>query len=141
VTDEEIHLTREECVELLGTEVVGRLAAISHDRPEVFPVNYVMDGDAVVFRTGVGTKLFAAAAQPVAFEVDHIRTENKWGWSVVVHGVAQEVTEAERADVLQRLEGLPLEVWAAGRKPYVLRIAPHEISGRWVGARRPPLAH
>jgi hypothetical protein len=29
-------------------------------RPEIFPVNYVVDGDEVMFRTDAGTKLAGA---------------------------------------------------------------------------------
>ena len=70
-------LTREECLELLATRPVGRVGVMTELHPVIFPVNYVLDGDAIVFRTGGGPALEHAADQPVAFEVDDIDVENK----------------------------------------------------------------
>src|ERR1700729_2476567 len=78
-------LGREDCLRLLGTQQVGRLAFVTEGRPDVQPVNYVLDGDAVVFATASGIKLWAATRSPVAFEVDAIDPQSRSGWSVVVH--------------------------------------------------------
>ncbi|MEY2568945.1 MAG: uncharacterized protein QOE35_3474 [Actinomycetota bacterium] len=125
-------LTYEQCLELLADQCVGRLAVIVAGRPEIFPINYVLDGDAVVFRTNSGTKLFGTTQGEVAFEVDITHAPSLSGWSVVVHGIAQEVTDGDRADLQERLHGLPLGVWAAGDRPHLMRIAPNEITGRKV---------
>jgi nitroimidazol reductase NimA-like FMN-containing flavoprotein (pyridoxamine 5'-phosphate oxidase superfamily) len=129
----ERHLTREQCVELLSDQVIGRLAVVVGGRPEIFPINYVMDGDAVVFRTNSGTKLAGTTQSEVAFEVDLTHAQSMTGWSVVVHGIAQEITESDRADLQERLQSLPLGVWAAGERPHLVRIVPMEITGRQVG--------
>jgi nitroimidazol reductase NimA-like FMN-containing flavoprotein (pyridoxamine 5'-phosphate oxidase superfamily) len=131
--NQEHHLTPEQCLELLADQHVGRLAVVVGGRPEIFPINYVLDGDAIVFRTNSGTKLAGTTQAEVAFEVDLTHYPTHSGWSVVVHGVAQEVTGADREDVQERLHALPLGVWAPGEKPHVMRIAPHEITGRRVG--------
>jgi nitroimidazol reductase NimA-like FMN-containing flavoprotein (pyridoxamine 5'-phosphate oxidase superfamily) len=81
-------LNRRECLELLRTEVFGRLGVVVDGRPEIFPVNYTLDiADAIVFQTAPGMKLAAAVNHNVVFEVDHSE-QPKSGWSVVVHGVA-----------------------------------------------------
>jgi nitroimidazol reductase NimA-like FMN-containing flavoprotein (pyridoxamine 5'-phosphate oxidase superfamily) len=129
----EHELSREQCLELLADEYVGRLAVIVGGRPEVFPVNYVLDGDAIVFRTNPGTKLAGTTQGEVAFEVDQLHHPTRSGWSVVVHGVAQEVTGLDRPDLLERLIALPLGVWAGGDRPHLVRIAPREMTGRRVG--------
>ena len=67
---------------------VGRLVVVDNGRPLIFPVNYALDGEAPVFRTASGTKLWASTHAPVAFEVDSIDREARSGWSVVVHGIA-----------------------------------------------------
>lgn len=87
--NEEHHLSRQQCLDLLADEYVGRLAVIVGRRPEIFPVNYVLDGDAIVFRTASGTKLSGTTQGEVAFEVDQLHLPSHSGWSVVVHGVAQ----------------------------------------------------
>ena len=76
----------DECRRLLGTDEVGRLAVIDGGSPAIFPVNYVVDGDSVVFRTATGTKLDAGTRHPVAFEIDDFDRESRTGWSVVVSG-------------------------------------------------------
>jgi nitroimidazol reductase NimA-like FMN-containing flavoprotein (pyridoxamine 5'-phosphate oxidase superfamily) len=53
-------IERAECLRLLATEEVGRLGVVVAGRPEIFPVNYVVDGDEVMFRTDAGTKLAGA---------------------------------------------------------------------------------
>ena len=129
----EHHLSPEQCLELLADQVVGRLAVVVNGRAEIFPINYVLDGDAVVFKTNTGTKLWGTTQGEVAFEVDMVHAPSRTGWSVVVHGVAQEITDVDRPDLLERLHSLPLGVWAAGERPHLMRIAPNEITGRRVG--------
>ena len=125
-------LSREESVALMATEEVGRLVVVDGARPLIFPVNYTLDGEAPVFRTASGTKLWASTHSPVAFEVDHVDREAKTGWSVVVHGIAQEVTAFDRSDLQYRVAGLPVEPWAPGDKPSFVRIEPRLITGRRV---------
>lgn len=125
-------LSREECVALLASQEVGRLVVVEDGRPLVFPVNYAMDDDAPVFRTASGAKLWASSRSPVAFEVDDIDRESQTGWSVIVHGVAQEITAFDRSDVRSRVYGLPVHPWAKGDKPSFVRVAPRLITGRRV---------
>ena len=48
------------CWELLRDAEVGRLAVSIGERPDIFPVNFVVDHGSIVFRTAEGTKLAAA---------------------------------------------------------------------------------
>src|SRR5438270_13114062 len=88
-------LDREECLRLLASHQVGRLAVAYDGHPDVFPVNYVLDGEHVVFRTAEGSKLRGAEREPLAFEVDDIDLTSQTAWSVVVHGVGQRMTSFE----------------------------------------------
>src|ERR1700757_2437733 len=126
-----------ECLRLLASKRVGRIGFAIWGGPEVLPVNYVLDGDAVVFATGAGSKLSAVVRSPVVFEVDDTDEETRSGWSVVVHGLAQEVTAADEQTMV-RVQALPLEPWAAGGKPSFVRITPRFVSGRRVGAAGSP---
>ena len=47
-------IPRAECLRLLAGQTVGRLGFVVHGRPMVLPVNYVLVGDLIVFRTGEG---------------------------------------------------------------------------------------
>ena len=117
-----------ECHKLLAERHLGRLALTDPDEPVIFPVNYVLDEGAVVFRTDPGSKLDAiAGGARVAFEVDAVDEGSRTGWSVVVRGRAVEVSEP--AD-LDRLRGLPLYPWAPGAKARYVRIRPVSVTGR-----------
>jgi hypothetical protein len=73
-------LTREECLRLVATLPVGRIAVNGvGGPPHVVPVNYVLDGDVIVFRTDPGTKLSALRKRPVTFQTDLI---DAWSGSV-----------------------------------------------------------
>lgn len=123
-------LTRRECLDLLAEHHFGRLAFL--DRvgvlPQIMPVNYLVDNDAVVFRTDPGSKLAAAVrGAPVAFEVDGVDEQRQLGWSVVVRGHATEVTDEGE---LSRLRDGPLESWAPGARSHYVRVRPGPVTGR-----------
>ena len=115
------------CWALLRTQEVGRLAVSVADRPEIFPVNYVVDHGTIVFRTAEGTKLAGAAQRDVAFEADGYEPETGEAWSVVVKGRGEEIS---RGHELLDTTGLPLFPLHAGAKPRFVRVVPDEISGR-----------
>ena len=120
-------LERDEALRLLDEHVVGRLATTGGGVVEIFPVNYALDGDMVVFRSAGGTKVRLAQRAEVAFEIDEIDPATRTGWSVVVHGHVDEVPE-HLADDYARALGV--DPWAEGEKPHVLRIRPTTITGR-----------
>jgi hypothetical protein len=55
------NLEHHECWAMLRTVSVGRLAVLADGRPDIFPINYTVDGGTLVFRTGEGTKLAGAS--------------------------------------------------------------------------------
>lgn len=125
-------LDRDECLRLLAAEEVGRLAVVDRGAPVVFPVNYALDDETVVFRTDEGTKLGAAGRAPACFEVDRFDRRRRTGWSVVVAGRLEEVTAYDTA-TLERVRALAVDPWAGGAKAHWLRLAPGRITGRRVG--------
>ena len=121
-------LDQDECRRLLAERHVGRLAVPDFGGPMIFPVNYVVDEDLIVFRTDPGSKLDAATErEAVAFEVDAVDEATRTGWSVVVRGVLAEITDP--AD-LARLRALPLYPWAPGEKTRYVRVRPLKTTGR-----------
>ena len=115
-------LTSEECWDVLRSTRVGRLASCANGRPHLVPINFIVDGRTLVFRTAEGTKLAAIRhASPVAFEVDDHDAQTGCATSVVVAGRADEVTEpAEWASALL----LPLFPWHVAPKAHFVRITP-----------------
>ena len=120
-------LSYEECRSLLRGEQVGRLAVVIEGRPEIFPVNYGIDGDGILFRSNPGMKVTGALTGDVAFEVDHIDVEARSGWSVVVHGQAQDISHFEGPGLRARSE----DPWP-GPKGTLVRITPETTTGRRV---------
>lgn len=120
----------EECLALLGSHQVGRVAVVVGIHPVIFPVNYCLDGDAVVFRTGEGAKLQGAAGHPVGFEVDAVDVGAHTGWSVHVWGKASDVTEQNGGHEARRVQRLALEPWAVTDASHWIRIDPVSITGR-----------
>jgi hypothetical protein len=120
-------LTQRECLRLVRTCVLGRLAVVVGGRPHVFPVNFTLDGSAVVLRTDAGTKLLGARSAWVAFECDAVDPMYHTGWSVVISGDAEEVVDPTE---IARLKTLPLGPWCEGPKAVWLRIRPRVITGR-----------
>jgi nitroimidazol reductase NimA-like FMN-containing flavoprotein (pyridoxamine 5'-phosphate oxidase superfamily) len=106
---------------------IGRVG-VGGASPDIFPVNYVVDGRTIVFRTAEGKKLSAVGrGERVVFEVDDIDPEWRHGWSVVLRGFAEHVTDG---DELARLRDLPLQAWDPTPKPAYVRIQTHLVSGR-----------
>jgi nitroimidazol reductase NimA-like FMN-containing flavoprotein (pyridoxamine 5'-phosphate oxidase superfamily) len=117
-------IDRDDCLSLMATLSIGRVAvSVEAQAPLVVPVNYVLDGDVVVFRTGSGTKLAATGSRPMSFQVDLVDPMHHTGWSVLVRGRAYVATHWE-------IEHLELEPWAEGSRPHWVRLVPDMITGR-----------
>ena len=129
-------LTKGECFGLLAREQLGRVTFVDDRGPMVLPVNFVLDRQMVVFRTGDGAKLDVARdGGRVAFEVDGTDAATHTGWSVVLRGEAVEVTDPAE---LARLRGLPLDPWAPGTKNRYVRILPAALTGRRISVPSGP---
>jgi len=114
------------CWGYLDTAEVGRLATSADNRPQIFPVNYVVDGLSVVFRTAPGTKLDEMVRNSaVAFEADGWSEQG--GWSVVIRGTAEVITSPEE---LALCEKMPLRPWVPTVKKTWVRVQASSISGR-----------
>lgn len=122
---------RDECLALLAGEEVGRLGVVTAGSPRILPVNYVLDGDTVVFRTAPGLKLHDGLRSPACFEIDAFDRATRTGWSVLVLGHLEEVTPLQHR-TWERVAQLPVDPWAGGRKDHVVRLVPGHISGRRV---------
>jgi hypothetical protein len=114
-------LTQEECLELLRRCTVGRLAvAAPGSAPLVVPVNYVVDGEAIVFRSRPGEKLDLLARGPVSFQIDDIDHARHLGWSVLVRGHA----------AVDASPGALPDTWLDAQEMFVVRLVPESVSGR-----------
>jgi nitroimidazol reductase NimA-like FMN-containing flavoprotein (pyridoxamine 5'-phosphate oxidase superfamily) len=125
-------LTHEQCWEVLRTEEFGRLAFALLDEIHITPINYAVDGEALLFRSAEGSKLLGIVmGSPVAFEVDQY--DEEWARSVVVRGRARVLDEHEE----HRAENVPLRPWVPTLKYNVVEITPQVVSGREFHLDRP----
>ncbi len=122
-------IPEDDCWRLLRMHDLGRVAVVIDGRPDIFPVNYVAGEGAVVFRTAPGAKLAHAPMTQACFEIDGWDSRTGSGWSVMVHGVISEVTDAvdERAE---RLRSLPVQPFAPGERRYWLALYADQVTGR-----------
>ena len=105
-------LSYHECLRLVASEPVGRIAFAQAGDIEVFPVNHCVVDGTIAFRAADGSKLGAAIqGSVVAFEVDAYDAARREGWSVVVKGRAELVTDEA---TLARLWASGLQPWATG---------------------------
>ena len=119
----------EMCIKLIESTPIGRVGFMAGDELLVLPVNFKWHEDSIVFRTLEGQKLAAPAEnQHVCFEVDEWDAARRTGWSVVVQGVAREVTNWASVGANSRRLASP---WSKAEwKPIWVRIEPTMISGR-----------
>jgi hypothetical protein len=123
-------LDHAECERLLRRGTFGRVALTTSRGPEIVPVNYAVQHDAVVIRTSsVGLLARHAHGKPVVFEVDLVDHATWQGWSVVARGIGEVV-----ADPQEPAPGQPrVRPWADGERASELRLAWTELTGRKVG--------
>lgn len=119
---------REECLRLLATATLGRVGITFGALPVILPINFRLVGDRIVFRTGIGTKLDAATCNAVvAFEVDDIEPFSHTGWSVVVTGLAREITDPTE---LVELATANIPRWAPSDGERIVEVSTQMVSGR-----------
>jgi nitroimidazol reductase NimA-like FMN-containing flavoprotein (pyridoxamine 5'-phosphate oxidase superfamily) len=133
---EMLDLDRPECLRLLAATGVGRIAVsvTEWDDPVIRPVNYVFDtsSQSVLICTAPGSKLHAILRSArAAFEIDGIDPAGHVGWSVIIVGVSEEITNPAE---LRRVESLGLEPWPPGHKGHWIRIRANTVSGRRIAA-------
>ena len=121
-----IELDAADCWQVLRRTSLGRIAVSAAGTVDIFPINYAVDGETIVFRTAPGTKLLELAINDrVAFEIDgHDARE---AWSIVVKGIAERM---ERQSEMDAAENLGLTPWIPTLKYRWVRIRPTEVTGR-----------
>lgn len=127
-TDRMTVLPVDVCMALLADNHFGRVALNDERGPVVLPVNYVLVGTDVVFRSDEGTKVDAALrGASASFEIDAIDERTRTGWSVVMRG---RLTEVDDPQHLARLRELPLHPFAGGDKSRYVRLVHRDVTGR-----------
>ncbi|MFG3064770.1 pyridoxamine 5'-phosphate oxidase family protein [Streptomyces sp. NPDC048231] len=127
-----INLDHAEALRLLGSVSLGRIVFTRQALPTVRPVNHVLDNGDIVIRTHDAAALTSHARLAdstgvvMAYEADAIDPDTHLGWSVVVTGYAQLVTDPVE---LERIRGL-LQPWVPMEPmDQAVRIRPELVTG------------
>jgi len=122
-------LTPDECRQLVAGGGLGRFLFVETGRgPVAIPVNFRMDGDDIVFRTGRESSIAEGLREKqVSFDVDHLDEALSEGWSVLLSGTASIITDPAGLD---QARALGIEPWAGGDRPAYVRVMVQRVTGR-----------
>lgn len=122
-----VELDRAQCLDLLRSAHIARVVLSIKCIPVALPVNAAVQDDCVIFSTDSGSKLTASVeGQVVSVEADHMDFTYRTGWSVLLTGRAQLVTEA--ADI--EWASSRLQAWVPEPHSFLVRVQSTLISGR-----------
>lgn len=121
-------LSRAQCWELLATGEIGRVGiTVFGEAPIIVPVNFQVEEDCVVFRSGAGMKLDTARHRHLSFQADDVDPIHHTGWSVLVRGFA--TIEPNRP------ASTPPVPWPdPDERRWVVRLWPSHVTGRIIDA-------
>jgi hypothetical protein len=120
-------LDRTACLELLATVSVGRVAWSDSDQILVFPLNFALDDLDVVFATSSRSILAEVASRgTLSFQADDYEPAIGTGWTVLVSGPANIVTEPEETNRLRQL----VTPWRSADDLGLVRLRCERIAGR-----------
>jgi nitroimidazol reductase NimA-like FMN-containing flavoprotein (pyridoxamine 5'-phosphate oxidase superfamily) len=127
-------LDEAECMRLISSGGIGRIAYSGRFDLTVLPVNYKLHEGTIVFRTAQGGETgedlrtgIAGAEYRVAFEIDDFDRTAREGWSVLIQGPAHHVESAAERELVQ---AAGVEAWAGGDREHFIRITPARVTGR-----------
>lgn len=116
------------CWERLRKSSIGRLGVHHDDQPAIYPMNYLVDGKSIVFRTRPDSKIaHAPMLERVAFEIDGFEPAQGTAWSVLIKGFGRFVDSEPE---IEHANELPLFPWVVADRSAWVRIIPVEITGR-----------
>ncbi len=123
-----------EAMLLLANVDYGRVVFNLHALPAIRPVNHLVDDGMIVIRSRLTSAVSCATRSEgrviVAYEADSLDVETRTGWSVVVTGHAQTLTDPDSVARYERL----LRPWV-NHADTVIAIEPQIISGLRIVAR------
>ncbi len=103
-------LDRAECLRRLREVPVGRLGFTLDGSMVILPVNFVVRGERICFKTTWGSKLRAVASEEqVVFEVDDYSGGRRLGWSILARTTPSMV---EDQDIRAELDATGMTPWA-----------------------------
>lgn len=124
-------LTRAECLALLASAPVGRMAYEAEARSPVQPVAYHLDDESIVIYTASNSALISDDHTDVALAISDPNPAQSTKWTVIVSGPASLITDPADLAYLARLplKVLPLDSPAPDGTGTYVRIACARLTG------------
>ena len=117
-----------ECLRLLKSVPVGRVAFSRNAMPAVEPVRFAVDRGHIFIAVSLVSALCPALHQcVVALQADSLGDASQSGWTVTVVGNAGEVSDPALA---ARLRGMGLTSWAAAETDRFMHISQGIVTGQ-----------
>jgi nitroimidazol reductase NimA-like FMN-containing flavoprotein (pyridoxamine 5'-phosphate oxidase superfamily) len=133
LADNAQELNSAEAMRLLSSVDYGRVVFNMQALPAIRPVNHLVDDDMIVIRTRLTSAISSAMQSTerlvVAYEADSFDSQTRTGWSVVVTGHAETLTDP---DTVARYERL-LHPWV-NHADTVVAIEPEIVTGLRIAA-------
>jgi hypothetical protein len=127
-------LDEAECLDLLPTVRIGRIAFTQDALPAVQPVTFAVLDREVLIPTYQGSTVAAAGRRAVvAFVVDEFDVRDRTGWSVTVVGRSRLIVDVEE---VRRIDRLGVQPWFHGPARCYIGVQVRLVTGR--RTRRPP---
>jgi uncharacterized protein len=127
-------LDEAQCLSLMGTVPLGRIAFTEGALPAVQPVAFALGDGEVFIPTHRGSRVAAASrGAVVAFEVDEFDAGARTGWNVTVIGASRVISDPAE---VRRLDELGVQPWAPADAHCYIGIQTRLLRGRRIS--RPP---
>lgn len=130
------HFTRlevDECLHLLRTHDVGRVAWETEAGPIILPVTYTCHDKVIVFRTTPESPLAELIEErEIAFQIDSFDVETRVGWSVLARGRSWTPTSPD--ELVELWSHDKPEPWAPGERNLFICLEPEVLTGRALAA-------
>jgi uncharacterized protein len=136
VPDVEV-LDKAQCLALMATMLLGRIAFTEGALPAVQPVAFALAHGEVFIPTHRGSTVAAASrGAVVAFEVDEFDALSRTGWDVTIVGASRVISDPAEVD---HLDELGVRAWAAPGDHCYIGIRAQLVRGRRISRPRPPV--
>jgi uncharacterized protein len=124
-------LDEAQCLALMATVSLGRIAFTEGALPAVQPVAFALGDGEVFIPTHRGSGVAAASrGAVVAFEVDDFDAGTRTGWNVTVIGASRLISDPA---VVGRLDELGVQPWAPADAHCYIGIQTQLVRGRRIG--------
>lgn len=142
-------LTKEQMIDILNTQMIGRIGCYREEKVYIVPITYALHDNCVYAHAKEGLKIHMMRTNPsVCFEVDCVDSMTDWR-SVISWGTFEELKSSEEQESGMRILVNKLSPFTTseavefhdhsqepllvekGRKPVVFRICLEQMTGRF----------